>query len=258
MDNYQIARRARIGVLIPSTNTGVEYDLQKFLPDGLTWHPSRFWIELRNWADEVEATGDNVNDVFERFLDIMRGEIPVSIRNVLSAEISHMMLGMSAETFWGGLDGNIQFEQEIQDQIGDLGLTTGAGATRDALNCFGVKSISVVTPYPPVGDDNVRRFFSDIGFEVKNICGLNRPSATAIAETTVAEVLDAVREVDGDDVDAIVQCGTNLSTVDIFPALEHVLGKPMLPINVCTIWHALRACGIEDRFTGLGRLVEEF
>jgi maleate isomerase len=59
-------------------------------------------------------------------------------------------------------------------------------------------------------------------------------------------------------VEAIVQCGTNLSTVDIFPALEHVLEKPMLPINVATIWHALRATGIEDRFTGLGRLVEEF
>ena len=258
MDNYQVARRARIGVLIPSTNTGVEYDLQKFIPDGVTWHPSRFWIELRNWADEVDTTGESVNDVFERFLDIMRGEIPVSIRNVLSAKITHLMLGMSAETFWGGLEGNIEFENGIQEQIGDLGLTTGAGAMREALEAFGAKTLSVITPYPPVGDDNVRRFFGDIGFEVKGICGLNCASATAIAEVTIPEVLDAVKAVDGDDVDAIVQCGTNLSTIDIFPALEHTLGKPMLPINVATIWHALRACGIEDRFTGLGRLVEEF
>ena len=35
MNNYQIARRARIGVLVPSTNTGVEYDLQKFVH---RWH----------------------------------------------------------------------------------------------------------------------------------------------------------------------------------------------------------------------------
>ncbi|MBP6701150.1 MAG: Asp/Glu racemase, partial [Halioglobus sp.] len=82
MDNYQIARRAQIGVVIPSTNTGVEYDLQKFALDGVTWHPSRFWIELRNWSDEVEATGDDSNTVFERFLDIMRGEIPIALRNV--------------------------------------------------------------------------------------------------------------------------------------------------------------------------------
>lgn len=258
MDNYQVAHRARIGVLIPSTNTGVEYDLQKFGLTGVTWHPSRFWIELRNWADEVERTGDDENTVFERFLELMRGEMPVAIKNVLSAKITHLMLGMSAETFWGGMAGNIEFEGDIQRQIGELGLTTGAAACRDALAKFGAKRISVITPYPPIGDDNVRQFFSEIGFEVKHIAGLNRPSATAIAETSIADVIRAVKAVDGDDVDAIIQCGTNLSTVDIFPTLEHWLEKPLLPINVATIWHALRACGINDRIVGKGRLLEEF
>lgn len=258
MDNYQVASRARIGVLIPSTNTGVEYDLQKFQLPGVSWHCSRFWIELKNWADEVAKTGDDENTVFERFLDLMRGEMPMGIKNVLSAKITHLMLGMSAETFWGGMEGNIAFERDIQDQIGDLGLTTGAAACRDALKLFGTKRISVITPYPPVGDDNVRRFFDEIGFEVKHIAGLNRPSATAIAETTVKQVIDAVKAIDGDDVDAIIQCGTNLSTVDLFPTLEHWLEKPLIPINVATVWHALRAAGIQDRVIGRGWLMERF
>ncbi|GLP96371.1 maleate cis-trans isomerase family protein [Paraferrimonas sedimenticola] len=258
MLNYQIARRAQIGVIIPSTNTGVEYDLQKFALDGVTWHPSRFYIELRNWADEVSKTGESADMVFERFLEIMRGEIPGSIRNVMSAKVNHVMLGMSAETFWGGLEGNIAFENEIRDQIGDVGLTTGAGATKDALELFGAKTISVITPYPQVGDDNVIRFFSDIGFKVHKVKGLNRPSATAIAETQIKDVIDAVHEVDADHVDAIVQCGTNLSTVDLFPTLEHILGKPLIPINVATVWHALRAVGVNDKITGHGRLLEEF
>ena len=258
MDNYQIARRAQIGVVIPSTNTGVEYDLQKFHLDGVTWHPSRFWIELRNWSDEVAATGEDSNTVFERFLEVMRGEIPIALRNVISAKVSHIMLGMSAETFWGGVEGSVQFEEGVREHIGDLGLTTGAAATREALELFGAKSLSVITPYPPVGDDNVRQYFEEIGFTVKHVKGLNRPSATAIAETSIQEVLAAVREVDGDDVDAIVQCGTNLSTLDLFPTLEHELQKPMIPINVATIWHALRACGIDDKISGRGRLLEEF
>ena len=258
MENYQLASRARIGVVIPSTNTGVEYDLQKFILDGVSWHPSRFWIELRNWADEVESTGDDTDTVFERFLEIMRGEIPIALRNVLSAEVSHIMLGMSAETFWGGEEGSILFEQGIREHIGDVGLTTGAAAVREALDCFGAKTLSVITPYPPVGDANVRQYFEEIGFEVKHVRGLNRPSATAIAETSIQEVLQAVREVDDDGVDAIVQCGTNLSTVDLFPTLEHTLQKPLIPINVATVWHALRACGVHDRITGRGRLLEEF
>ena len=258
MDNYQVGHRARIGVLIPSTNTGVEYDLQKFALDGVTWHPSRFWIELRNWADENDKTGEGLDSVFERFLELMRSELPGAIDRVLSAKITHLMLGMSAETFWGGIDGNIAFERGIQEQIGALGLSTGAGATKDALQAFGVQTLSVITPYPPVGDANVRRFFSEIGFEVKRVAGLSCPSATAIAETGIRQVMDAVRQVDGDDVDAIVQCGTNLSTVDVFPTLELWLQKPMLPINIATIWHTLRSCGVNDRVTGKGRLLEEF
>jgi len=258
MDNYQIAKRAQIGVIIPSTNTGVEYDLQKFHLDGVTWHPSRFWIELKNWAEEEGLTGEGIDNVFERFLDMMRGEIPVSIRNVLSAKVNHVMLGMSAETFWGGLEGNIAFENDIREQLGDIGLTTAAEATKQALKCFGAKTISVITPYPPVGDKNVIQFFSDIGFNVKAVKGLSRPSATAISETTIRQVIEAVNEVDGDDVDAIVQCGTNLSTVDLFPTLEHTLNKPMIPINIATIWHALRAVGVDDKITGKGRLLEEF
>jgi maleate isomerase len=258
LNNYQNERRAQIGVVIPSTNTGVEYDLQKFNLDGVTWHPSRFWIELRNWADEVESTGDHVDTVFERFLNIMRGEIPQSLRYVMSAKVNHIMLGMSAETFWGGVEGSERFEAGIREHIGDLGLTTGATATREALECFGVKSLSVITPYPPVGDDNVRQYFEEIGYKVKHIKGLNRPSATAIAETSIKDVIDAVKEVDGDDVDAIVQCGTNLSTVDLFPTLEHLLEKPLIPINVATVWHALRACGVKDKVSGKGRLMEEF
>jgi maleate isomerase len=258
MDNWQIGKRARIGVVIPSTNTGVEYDLQKFALDGVTWHPSRFWIELRNWADESDATGEDSNTVFERFLDLIRDEIPLSIRNVLSANITHLMLGMSAETFWGGLDGNIAFEKSIRDQIGDIGLTTGAEAVKTALEAFGAKTISVITPYPPVGDDNVRRYFSDIGFKVAHVHGLNRPSATSIAETPLSDVTAALRAVDRPDVDAIVQCGTNLSCADLFPALEHWMGKPLIAINVACVWHALRACGIHDKISGRGRLLEEF
>lgn len=258
MENYQIAQRAQIGVIIPSTNTGVEYDLQRFALDGVSWHPSRFWIELHNWADEGSKTGDNSDTVFERFLDLMRGEIPMSLRNVMSAKVNHIMLGMSAETFWGGVEGSIEFEKGIRENIGDLGLTTGAIATKESLDCFKAKTISVITPYPQVGDANVRRYFEEIGYEVKAVKGLNRPSATAIAETSIQQVLDAVREVDGDDVDAIVQCGTNLSTVDLFPTLEHTLQKPLIPINVATVWHALRACGINDKITGQGRLLEEF
>lgn len=273
MDNIQLAQRARIGVVIPATNTGVEYDLQNLSIAGVTWHPSRFWVSSPNWAADAEKTGDGVDNAFERLLEGFRPELPLAVRNAMAADIHHLLLGMSAETFWGGKAGNIAFEKSILDNMEewktidpeggmsydrDIGLTTGAGAIVDALHAFGAKKIGVIEPYPPVGDKNVEMFFHDMGFAVNRVQGLCRANAWEIARSPIPAVLDAVHTVDGDDVDVILQAGTNLSTADIFPTLEHTLGKPCLSINVVTAWHALRACGITDKVVGKGRLLEEF
>ena len=105
----------------------------------------------------------------------------------------------------------------------------------------------------------MRKFFGESGYEIKRLHGLKCDSAHGIANTPRSQVLDVVvNELNGDDVDAIVQVGTNLSTVDLFPTLEQQLGKPMIAINIALIWHALRAAGIDDKFYGKGRLLEEF
>ena len=83
-------------------------------------------------------------------------------------------------------------------------------------------------------------------------------SWTLIAEQTTDTLRTALRELDGDDVDAIVQVGTNLSMVKLAAAAEMWLGKPVIAINTATYWHALRANGIQDRMDGFGRLLAEF
>ena len=64
MENY-IGSRARIGVIIPSTNTAVEYDLQKINLPGVTWHPGRFFVEAPNLQSD---------DAFIHFLELIRQE----------------------------------------------------------------------------------------------------------------------------------------------------------------------------------------
>lgn len=253
MENY-IGHRAKIGVIIPSTNTAVEYDLGRFLQAGLrgvTWHPGRFFVEHTDLSDDGN---------FVQFLELIRQTIPDSVRDVMTCNPTHIMMGMSAETFWGGIEGNAEFIERIREQIGGLGLTTGANAIIDALEVFGgIRRISVLTPYQPIGDENVLQFFTESGFEIHQIHGLKCENTTdAIAGTPFSQVFEAVELIDHDSVDAIVQVGTNLSTSDIFPTLEQKLGKPVIPINVATVWHALRHSGVQDRFDGLGRLFEEF
>ncbi len=246
-----IGARGRIGVIIPSTNIGVEYDCQRIIPEGVTWHFARFFVSQPDLSSD---------DMFLAFIEAIRETIPYSMRDIMTCEPSYIMMGMSAETFWGGLEGNAEFEARLRDVIGpEIGLTSGAAALTAALDAFGAKKVAALTPYQSVGDVQVRRFLEESGYEVSKVVGLKCDSATSIAHTPPHEVIDTIlRQLDGADVDAIVQAGTNLSGIDIFPTLEKQLGKPVIPINVATIWHALRAQGINDKFHGRGWLLERF
>lgn len=240
--------RAKFGVIAPSTNTVVEPEFHAMSVPGVTAHTSRIHIRDMDMADD---------DAMERLLEQIRVEMDGAVERVMTAEPDYMVMGMSAETFWGGLEGNRQFIKQIHDLSG-LQVATGAEACERALGLFGANKIGVVTPYQPIGDENVIKFFGEIGFEVTALKGLKCPSAVAIAHVTENELRDAILEVNTDDVDAIVQCGTNLSMVRLADEAERWLGKPVIAINAATWWMALRENGITDKVTGAGRLLREY
>lgn len=243
----QVGYRSKFAVLAPSTNTVVEHDFNEVNPRGVTFHFGRIYID---------EEGLDSNDAFEGLLEQIRETMPTAIRNVMTCDPDYMVMGMSAETFWGGVEGNEEFEQRVTDQSG-LEVSTGADATREALEVFDAENISFVTPYQPIGDEQVRRFYEESGFNVMNVEGLKCPSATAIADVTSRELIDALRVVDGPDVDAIVQVGTNLSMLRLADEAERWLDKPVIAINAATLWHALRKNGIDDQFEGFGTLLRE-
>jgi maleate isomerase len=248
MSKDALGWRKKFGVIAPSTNTIVEPDFYRMTVPGVTAHFSRIWIRDQNLSD---------NDAFEALLEQIRIEIEYAVQRVMTAEPDYMVMGMSAETFWGGMEGNRQFVEQIKGWTG-LDVATGAEACERALNLFGAKRIGVVTPYQPIGDENVIQFFSEIGFEVVRIKGLRCPTAVSIAHVSEAELRQALLEVDGDDVDALVQAGTNLSMVGLADEAERWLGKPVLAINAATWWMALRDNGIGEKIYGAGRLLREF
>jgi maleate isomerase len=128
-----------------------------------------------------------------------------------------------------------------------------------AFNAYGgVKRVAFLSPYYPVANEQVTRFLNDHGIEVvRDIC-LKCPSWTAIAHVREDYLRDRLWELNGDDVDALVQVGTNLSMVRLAAAAELWLGKPVIAINTSTYWQALRSAGINDKIEGFGRLLSDF
>lgn len=244
-----VGYRANIGVIIPSTNTTVEHDYNVMRPDGITFHTGRMYIE-HPVADSDEA--------FERLIAQIRDSTEAAVRDVVTARIDHLVMGMSAETFWGGQDGNAAFMARVSEMAGGMAVTTGADACGVAARTLGVRRVAVITPYQAVGDAEVRRFFGDIGLDIVALEGLRCPSATAIAEVPEDRLRRAMLDLDGPEVEAIIQVGTNLSMLRLADEAERWLGKPVLAINAVTLWHALRTLGFTDRIEGVGSLLREW
>lgn len=243
-----LADRAVFGIIVPSTNTVVEDEYYRARPPGVSFHAGRILIE----NEDLDSDG-----MFEAFLVSLREQLAVAVHSVITCKPDHLIMGMSAETFWGGVDGNAAFEAWVR-KLSGLPVTTGASACRGALTALGAKRIGVITPYQPVADEQVRGYFEQIGFEVAAVQGLKCDSATSIALVPPEQIEEAFAAVDGPDVDVLVQAGTNLPVVDVAVRLERRLGKPVLPINTATLWHALRTNGIADRVADRGLLLENF
>ncbi|MFD3326651.1 arylmalonate decarboxylase [Streptomyces sp. NPDC058701] len=240
--------RRKFGVIAPSTNTIVEPDFYRMGVPGVTAHFSRIHIRDQNMDQDAGM---------ERLLEQIRAEMGAACERVLTCEPDYMVMGMSAETFWGGVEGNREFVRQIHEITG-LQVATGAEACERALRLFGARRIAVVTPYQPVGDANVDRFFTELGFEVAGIKGLRCPTAVSIAHVAEEELREALKELARlPGVDAIVQCGTNLSMVRLADEAERWLGLPVIAINAATWWMALRDNGCLDTLHGHGSLLRD-
>lgn len=241
--------RRKFGVIAPSTNTSVQPEFDSMRPVGVTNHFSRIVIP----NNPVHSDAD-----FNALMDDIRRTMMDAVDSVMSCEPDYIVMGMSAETFWDGLDGSVELQRRVEARSG-VKVAMGSDACRAALGAYGnIKRISVVTPYMPVGDEQVRTFFRDCGFEVVNLKGLKCAGPMLIAHTSEEELRDAIIEVDDPSVDAIVQVGTNLAMARVAGVAEFWLGKPVIAINTATYWWALRQNGIHDKIQGFGKLLSHF
>jgi maleate isomerase len=243
--------RCKFGVLGPSTNTIVQPDFEMMRPAGVTNHYSRIF------TPNAQAVS---NETFMEGTQVIGQNTLEAVRSVMTCSPDYLVMGMSAVTFYGGASGADEFQGKVEAEAG-VGVSIGSHACTAALMAYGgIKRIAILSPYYPVANAQVARYFTDSGFEVVRDIGLQCKSWTAIAEVPPSLLRKKLIELNGsgEDVDAIVQVGTNLSMVRLAAAAEMWLAKPVIAINTATYWHALRQNKIMDKIAGLGRLLEEF
>jgi maleate isomerase len=251
--------RRKFGLVIPATNTTMEHELWDIVfrnqrPDGLQGvglHTSNV-ITPRPALDSAEALAA----YSAQFL----GGLKAAVDTALLAQPHYMIMGMSLEHILEGLDAIESSIRQIQEYA-PLPWATWHDAAAAALRRYAARRIGLLTPFDAHGNRRAARMFEDLGFEVVASVGFACANALHIAhipdwakERAIMDLLATEKNA----LDAIVQCGTNMSLGQLAERLEPVLRIPILGINAVTFWYALRDAGIEGPIYGAGRLLRDF
>ena len=240
--------RARIGVVVPSTNTIVEPEFYAMAPPGVTVHTGRIYIEQPDMRDDAAQ---------QQLFDQVNASLEEAIRQVVSARPEHLVIGMSGVAFEGGHEGGAAFSERYQALAG-MPITVATDALVGALEALGVRRVATFSPYAPMMGEHVRRFLAESGYEViRNARIPGCTDALSIADVDEDRIWAGMREADSAEVEALVQIGANLPMVRLVEGAERELGKPVLAINSVMFWDALRRLGISEPIDGFGRLLRE-
>jgi maleate isomerase len=245
----RLGYRLKLGIVVPSTNTTVQPETDSIRPPGVTNHIARIHIGDMPLTDDTQ---------FSAMVEAIEPGLGPAIDRVMTCQPAHLVMAMSIPTFWGGKTGAHALKARMQARAG-VGVTLGSLACIEALRCFeGVRRIGILTPYQPVGDAHVARFFEEHGYDVVRVHSLTRPSEVQIAHATGADICAGFRTLAEAGAQALVQVGTDLAAIDLAAEAERWLGLPTIAINAATYWAALRHCGIADPVAHHGRLLSDF
>ncbi|HEX9647458.1 MAG TPA: IgiC [Alphaproteobacteria bacterium] len=251
MGDY-LAWRAKFGVVTPSTNTVVQPEYDDMRPAGVTNHLARIHIpDMR-----IES-----NEDFESLIARIDADLDNAIDRVMTCKPDHLILGISALSVWGGsVAAGAALKERMHRRAGAaIGVSHAAEAVPAALRAYGAgRRIAVVEPYYPTVEPRLGGVFRELGYDIVRYRHLKGRSPVTYTHLGARDMIEALKGIDGDDVEAIVQFGANLPMARIAGEAERWLGKPVVSVNVATYWHALRACGITDRIEGFTRLLTEF
>ena len=101
--------RRKIGVVVPATNTIVEPEFHQMAPEGITNHTNRF--QLSNMSLNSDAD-------FLRMVREIEANLDVAIDGLVPAAPDHIIIGISAESFWDGADGAAVLKERLSQRAG--------------------------------------------------------------------------------------------------------------------------------------------
>ena len=234
--------RARIGLIVPSSNTTMEPEFWRMAPEGVSVHTSRV----------------RLSEVTPEALRLMASEAVRAAEELATADVNVIVYGCTSGSLLEGVEWEERLRREIRERAGVEAITT-AQAVVEALRALGIRRVAVATPYIDEINSRERSFLERSGFSVIRIRGLGIVRNTDIGRQPPWVAYRLAKEVAreaGRSADGVFISCTNFRTIEVIEPLESELQLPVVSSNTASMWLALRTLGIRDRL-GYGRLFKE-
>src|SRR5688572_8446263 len=146
---------ARIGLLVPSSNTTVEPEIYRALPAGVTLHVARLFL--------TQIAPDSIRGMVE--------DIESQSRNLASADVDVIALGATAPSFLKGLGYDREMIGHIEAATGKPATTTST-ALVEAIAALGAARVVLGSAYDDTVNALARGFLEASGVQVLDAQGL--------------------------------------------------------------------------------------
>lgn len=231
--------RARLGLLVPSSNTTNEPEFYGKLPEGVSLHTARLPLEDVNVDDlsEMAGTAEGVAERLEH------------------ADVDVVAYGCTTGSLVKGRGYAEELEEKLADVAGVPAVATALSVER-ALDALGAESVTVVTPYTTDVNEREREFLEKGGFDVLSIDGHELEANTAIGALRSEDAYQQARAKYDGRADAVFVSCTNYRTFEAIETLEADLGVPVVTSNQATLWDALGQTSVDRTEIDLGQLFE--
>ena len=214
--------RARLGLIIPSSNRLSEPHFRRFLPADVAVHTTR-----------LQMTGVHNKPLGPLLEDVSRAASALG-----DARCDVIVFHCTANSMEHGPEGEQKILAAVREASGAEALST-AQAVVEALRASSITSMVLVSPYSQSHNDHEKAYLEALGFSVVHDVALGVASG-GYPHVPPSKWVEVTRANLRDDADGIFLSCTNTTQIDVIEVLEAELGKPVVNSNQATIWASLK------------------
>lgn len=225
--------KARIGVILPTSNRMIEPQFVRYAPDDLGVHFARARITGK-WEAPVAK---------------LLPEIARAASMLADSKPDLIVFNCTATSMKEGTAGDAAILDAIRKETGIDALST-AGAVNAALRAVGLRRLVLVTPYVQSTNDHERDYFCTQGIDIVHDVALGLVGGDQFITVPPERWIEVTLANDHPNADGFFLSCANTTQIEAVEAVERATGKPVINSNQAVLWASLERLRAKLQATG--------